>query len=62
MYCNKYGRLIGMRIVFYGFMWCIVVIIKSVIFIVNNVLNNSVLIYYIYRLLKKILINLDILI
>lgn len=44
MYCNKYGRLIDMRIVFYGFMWCIVVIIKSVIFIVNNVLNNSVLI------------------
>lgn len=44
MYCNKYGRLIGMRIVFYGFMWCIVVIIKSVIFIVNNVLNNSVLV------------------
>lgn len=41
MHCNKHGRSTGMRIVFYGSMWCTAVITKSVILTANNVLNNS---------------------
>lgn len=60
MHCNKHGRSTGMRIVFYGSMWCTAVITKSEILTANNVLNNSASIYYIYRLLKKKPINSDI--